>query len=314
MEASETAAHTRILADVAAALTQPRYLLAISGGVDSMVLLDAASAVAPPETLTVATFDHATGPAATAAARLVQERAEALHIPVIVGRAPTPSRTEAEWRRQRWHFLSTVASEARATIVTAHTLDDQIETVFMRILRDAGPRGIAALYAGSPIVRPLLTIPRATILEYAREKDVTFVTDPSNFDRRHLRNRVRHDLLPAIRGVRPDFEGELLDLAQKSAVWRAQMDQIAATFTGMTEAGAYSIPRAQFAGYSPEALRALWPAIAARRGIVMDWRGTHRLSLFTIEGETGQSIQLSGGVEVLMRRDAIVFRRLEGHV
>ena len=312
---------------VLAARTPP-YVLAVSGGVDSMVLLDAAHSVlgrdrASEPRIVVATFDHGTGPTATAAAALVARQARSLGIPCIVGRTARPGHTEAEWRQARWRFLREALEEQgtqgeaapsgrehRGTIVTAHTRDDQVETVFMRILRDAGPRGLAALYAESAVCRPLLEISRSEITAYARERQLPFVTDPSNTDRRHLRNRIRHDLLPAIGAVHPRFADELLTLAHRAAAWRRRMDRLAATFTVMSDTpGSYVIPRAQFAGYGVDALRALWPSVAARAGVVMDRRGTHRLASFTIEGETGQSIQLSGGVDVLMRRDAMVFHR-----
>jgi tRNA(Ile)-lysidine synthase len=313
-----------ILEQVESALARTHCVLAVSGGVDSMVLLDAAATVTKRRTLTVATFDHGTGPAATAAVHLVARRAESLGIPTVIGRIPSragkrvdkrgraaKSPTEADWRQHRWRFLHNVAHQVRGTVVTAHTRDDQIETVFMRILREAGPRGVAALYADSAILRPLLDVPRHTILAYAEERQINFVTDPSNTDRRHLRNRVRHDLIPAITAIHPTFPADLLDLARRSVAWRAQMDHIAATFTVMPDAQgvSYLIPRHQLAGFPVHSLRVLWPALAARMGVIMDWRGTHRLASFTIEGETGQSIQLSGGVDVLMRRDAMVVHR-----
>lgn len=283
------------------------YVLAVSGGADSMVLLHAAVAVLPRERIVVATYDHGTGPAATQAAALVADQASRLGVFCFTERAATPGRTEAEWRHARWAFLDRVARRHDASVVTAHTRDDQVETVFMRILRDAGPRGLAALYAPSSVLRPFLDTPRRAVHEYAASRNITFVKDPSNTDRRHLRNRVRHDLLPSITAAHPEFADELLTLARRAADWRARIDAIAATFSVMCDpTGAYLIPRQQLAGYSQSSLQTLWPALAARVGIVMDWRGTRRLASFTIEGESGQSIQLSGGVEVRMRRDALV--------
>ena len=297
-----------------AALADGPWLLAISGGPDSMVLLDAAAAVHPRSSLVVATFDHGTGRAATAAAALVARRACELGIPVVVGRgstAATEAATEAAWRAARWRFLRECAARAGAAIVTGHTRDDQIETVFMRALRGAGPRGLAALYASSRIQRPLLEIGRETIMSYARSRDITFVTDPSNADRRHLRNRVRHDLLPAIRAHRPDFEQELLALARVAAEWRARSEAVALTFPLMIQpSGNPAFARAPLAGFVPVELRTLWPALAARIGVVLDARGTERLASFTIDGETGQRIQLAGGTEVRMERDALVFAPL----
>lgn len=294
-----------------AALADGPWLLAVSGGPDSMVLLDAAAAVHPRSALVVATFDHGTGRAATAAAALVARRACELGIPAVVGRGstqPTETATEAAWRAERWRFLRECAARTSAIIVTGHTRDDQVETVFMRALRGAGPRGLAALYASSRIQRPLLEVGRESVMSYARSRDITFVTDPSNADRRHLRNRVRHDLLPAIRFRRPDFEQELLALARIAAEWRARSEAVALTFPLMIQpSGNPAFARAPLAGFAPGELRTLWPALAARIGVVLDARGTERLASFTIDGETGQRIQLAGGTEVRMERDALVF-------
>lgn len=293
-----------------AALADGPWLLAVSGGPDSMVLLDAAAAVHSRASLLVATFDHGTGRGATAAAALVARRACELGIPVVVGRG-TSEATEAAWRAARWRFLRECAASAGATIVTGHTRDDQVETVFMRALRDAGPRGLAALYAASRVQRPLLDVTRDEILSYARSIDITFVTDASNADRRHLRNRVRHDLLPAIRAHRPDFERDLLALARVAAEWRARSEAVALTFPLMIQpSGNPAFARAPLAGFAPAELRTLWPALAARIGVVLDARGTERLASFTIDGETGQRIQLAGGTEVRMERDALVFAPL----
>jgi len=303
---------TALHATVGAALAEPgrQYVLAVSGGADSMTLLHAAAAVLPLDRLLVATFDHGTGPPATEATQLVVAAGKRLGIPVAVGRGTGVPQTEAAWRQARWEFLHQISARHHAPVVTAHTRDDQVETVFIRALRDAGPRGLAALYAASPVRRPFLEVTRSMVREYADICGITFVTDPSNADRRHLRNRVRLDLLPALEDASPGFCDTLLTLARQAAGWRAHMEQIAATFTVMPDAtGSFVIPRPQLAGFSHGCLATLWPALAARAGVVLDWRGTDRLASFTIEGESGQSIQLSGGIDVSMRRDALVFRR-----
>jgi len=210
----------------------------------------------------------------------------------------------------RWAFLRTAASEFRAPIATAHTLDDQIETVFIRILRDAGPRGLAALYADSEVIRPFLKLRRADIARYSELREVAHIEDPTNVTRSHLRNRVRHDLLPAISRLQPEFAKQLLSIAKRSAEWRARMAEIAEQIDiQQGDDGSLRIARADLRGYDAESLRALWPTIAARANVVMDRRGTHRLAEFTTKGVTGGSIQLSGGVEVRMFRDHLVLRR-----
>ena len=260
--------------------------------------------------LMVATFDHGTGKAAGRAAALVARYSAQCGFLCVTGRASTVGSKEEEWRHARWKFLRQVASKKDASVVTAHTLDDQIETVFMRILREAGPRGLAGLYAESEIIRPFLEISRAALVLYARARRIPFVQDPSNCDRKHLRNRVRLDILPSIVKRNPGFPDELLAIAHEAASWRRSLEDLAGTVeTESQRDGALRISRSSLAGYDDDSLRVLWPALAARASVVMDRRGTHRAAQFTIRGATGGTIQLSGGVEIVMRRDHMLLRR-----
>ena len=288
-------------------------VLAVSGGLDSMVLLTAAGSQLSSRArkrVMVATFDHGTGKAAGRAAALVVRQAFRSGFVCVTGRASTIGTREEEWRRGRWRFLEQVASKREANVVTAHNLDDQVETVFMRILRDAGPRGLAGLYAESEIVRPFLNIRRATLASYADRNNVPFVQDPSNCDRKHLRNRIRLDILPSIMKQNPKFADELLSLAREAAAWRRSLEDLAGSVGAEAEQdGALRISRSSLKGYDADSLRVLWPALAARASVVMDRRGTQRAAEFTIKGATGGAIQLSGGIEIVMRRDHMLLRR-----
>lgn len=287
-----------------------RLLLAVSGGIDSMVLLHATANAIDRIGIVVATFDHATGPSATRAASLVRRQCAMLGIECISGCSTKRSVRESDWRDERWRFLRSAAGESGRTIVTAHTLDDQVETIFMRILRDAGARGLSGLFAESEVARPFIALRRSDVARYAAKNRVTFVDDPSNRSMRHLRNRVRHDLLPAIVAVRPTFPSELIGVARKAARWRNSMATLAdAAGAEAAPNGSLRIARAAVAGYDAEVLRTLWPALAAKANVVMDRRGTHRLAEFTMKGHTGGSIQLSGGIEVCMFRDHLLLRR-----
>src|SRR5215208_36099 len=254
-------------------------VLAVSGGLDSMVLL-AAAARLPARTrraIIVATFDHGTGRAAGKAAALVARSAFRSGFLCVSGRASTIGTREDEWRRARWQFLEQVAAKRDANVVTAHTLDDQVETVFMRILRDAGPRGLAGLYAESEVIRPFLNVDRASLASYAERNAVPFVEDPSNRDRKHLRNRIRLDILPSIVRQNPEFPEELLTLARQSADWRRSLEGVLVGIEAEAEQnGTLRISRSCLRGYDADSLRVLWPALAARASVVMDRRGTHR--------------------------------------
>jgi len=288
-----------------------RIVLAVSGGLDSMVLLDAvARAVGDRSRVLVATFDHRSGAHSGKAVRKVRKRAQALGLRCVTGLATQATHREHEWREERWKFLRSTAAAFSAPVFTAHTLDDQIETVFMRILRDAGARGLAGLYAESDVIRPFIALRRSALESYAVSRRITYADDPSNASRAHLRNRVRHEILPAITRLRPQFPSQLLTIAQMAASWREEMtrtaDHIEPTITADRS---LRVERAALAGYDDDSLRVLWPCIAAKVGIVMDRRGTQRLAEFTMKGHTGGVIQLSGGIEVRMFRDHLLLRR-----
>src|SRR4029077_14992465 len=103
-------------------------VLAVSGGLDSMALLDLAATAGRRRrcALMVATFDHASGTHSGRAASFVARSALDYGLPVVVGRADHIGRSEAAWRAARWQFLRSIAAAAQARIVTAHTRDDQV--------------------------------------------------------------------------------------------------------------------------------------------------------------------------------------------
>lgn len=283
-----------------------RVLLAVSGGLDSMVMMHAATAVRAPSQLVVATFDHVSGPHSAQATELVESTALSSGLSVVVGRLDgvvTPN--EASWRDARLRFLEAAAREQRATICTAHSRDDQVETVIFRELRGAGPRGLAGLAARGRIRRPLLAVSRADLADYAATSGVEWIDDPTNVDRRYARNRIRHDLLPALRRASPSIDGDLLAIGERAAAWRHELESVIDArlrFVADPDAGTLDVPRESLAGHSPDALGILWPALLARVGLAADRRGTRRLVAFTTEGSTGQRIQLSGGWTVYRRR------------
>jgi tRNA(Ile)-lysidine synthase len=283
-----------------------RLLLAVSGGRDSMVLLDAMRRWAPAgAVVAVASFDHGTGPAARRAVAVVRRAARAVGWPLLVGRARGLPATEAAWRAARWAFLREVAAEQGARVVTAHTRDDQVETVFHRALRGSGPRGLAGLYAPSDVLRPLLHLPRGTVAAYAAAAGVDYVEDPSNASRAFLRNRIRLDLLPACERVRPGFADELLALAREAAAWRASVEALAAQCAPRAAGGSLFVDVAPMLGWPAAALGPVWAALAARAGIALDRRGTERLVAFTHPSAVGARIPLAGGHVV--RRHAATF-------
>lgn len=284
-----------------------------------MVLLDVAARVAggSRRSITVATFDHASGAHSARAAAFVSARGGAYGFPVVVGRADRPERSEAGWRAARWRFLRSVAQVTGGVVVTAHTRDDQLETVLMRVLRGAGARGLAGLFAPSDVQRPLLSATRLELSAYAVSRELDWVEDPTNRSPAYLRNRVRRDLLPALCHVRPLLGDELLDLARQAAAWRAELSDLVDAgiefTTSADERGASTldVAAADVAGYTRPMLGVVWPELASRVGVMLDARGTRRAAEFTISSHAGGRIQLSGGWELVRSRSTFELRRSE---
>lgn len=292
-------------------------VLAISGGLDSMVLLDVAAALRHKAgwILQVATFDHASGAHSARAAEFVAAAASRYGLPLVIGRADVVARSEAAWRAARWEFLRSVASSTRAHVVTAHTQDDQIETILMRAMRGAGVRGLAGLLAPSPVRRPFVAVRRAELRRYAAAHELRWLEDPTNRSPRFLRNRVRRDLLPAFRRVRPELIDELLEIGARAASWRRELvalvDSGVEHHAGRDSRGEWwlEVRAEDLAHLTPEAHRIVWPELASRIGVTLDRRGTMRAAEFSSAGEVGGRIQLSGGWELLRARESFEIRR-----
>jgi tRNA(Ile)-lysidine synthase len=180
-------------------------LVAVSGGPDSVALLDvlcslrASLALA----LSAAHVHHGLRPEADAEAHAVERLCARLGVPcrierVTVRRAPPWDGLEAESRRAR-HAALTRAAHAvgAARIATGHTADDQAETVLMRLLQGAGPRGLGGIApVRGALISPLIETRRAEIVAHLDARGLTAAEDASNRDPRFLRSRIRHDLLP----------------------------------------------------------------------------------------------------------------------
>jgi tRNA(Ile)-lysidine synthase len=291
-----------------------RLVLAVSGGVDSAVLLDAIARLrSERHRIVVASVDHGTGEAATEATATALATAARHGLPAISERLELARTDEASWRAGRWAFLLRVAAAEEAHVVTGHTQNDHIETVVMRILRGASARGLAGLLAPSSVERPLLTHDRATIADYAARRGVSFTEDPTNDSRAFLRNRIRLDLLPAIRRVRPRFEKEILRVSERAADLRVRVDMIADGFILEPPEGSLMVlDAAGLSELADESLRLLLPSMAARAGITLDRRGLLRLA-DVVRATPGSRGQLSGGYEAIRSRsDVTIVKRPQG--
>lgn len=184
-------------------------LVGVSGGADSVALLHTLLALRPRLSLTlhVLHVHHGLRPEADAEAAFVESLGRRLGVPVTVERVQIFSESaeslEARARTGRYAAFRKWASVLSASrVALGHTADDQAETVLMRLLEGAGPRGLAGIPpVRGPFIRPLIDIRRREIEAELERAGLGWVEDPSNRDPKFLRNRIRHDLLPFLSGA-----------------------------------------------------------------------------------------------------------------
>jgi tRNA(Ile)-lysidine synthetase-like protein len=173
-----------------------RYVVAVSGGVDSMVLLDLLARHSDLQ-LTVAHFDHGIREDSSKDRLLVQKVASKHRLPFVYNRVELgPGTSEAVARKARYEFLHTVRVAARAqAVITAHHQDDMLETAVINMLRGTGRRGLSSLKSQDRVLRPLLLFSKAEITAYAESHNVSWREDSTNQDETYLRNYVRRQIL-----------------------------------------------------------------------------------------------------------------------
>lgn len=166
-----------------------KYVVAVSGGVDSMVLLDMMIRAGERD-LIVAHFDHGIRADSFEDAELVKNAAQGYGVPFAMRREKLGrGASEAHARERRYRFLRGLATKHNARIVTAHHLDDLVETVAINMTRGTGWRGLAVL--DSDCLRPLLDMDKQTLIAYAKRYGIAWREDSTNQSDAYLRNRIR---------------------------------------------------------------------------------------------------------------------------
>jgi tRNA(Ile)-lysidine synthase len=196
-------------------------LIACSGGPDSSALLDALARLAPPRgwRLSVAHVDHGLRDGSAAEAGLVARLAgdRGLEFRALSVRVATGASLQDRARVARHAALRAEAARVGAGVIAlGHTADDQAETVLMRALSGATPLGLLAMAERERgLVRPLLRVWREATVAYCAALGIDALEDPSNADRRFLRSRVRHEVIPALEAVFPGARRRLVVLAER---------------------------------------------------------------------------------------------------
>ena len=308
-------------------------LLAASAGIDSTMLVHAAHALRPALGLglVLGHVHHGLrGEAADADEAFVRSLGARLGLPVRAQRVDPkrlreagPSRSrptlQEAARRLRYEALGAMASAAGAErIATAHTLDDQAETVLLRLLRGSGPAGLGGIPERSPdgrIVRPLLAVSRAEIERFAAERGLLYREDASNRDPAYARARLRRDWL---RGLGEAFNprwlravGDLAEAQRRESEWIEQWvireleARLARDGEGFTLAvnGLAALPPA----LSRRLARRLLHVAGAGRDVTR--RHLERTQAFLARGRTGARLELPGGLVLARERGRVRVRR-----
>jgi tRNA(Ile)-lysidine synthase len=213
-------------------------LAAVSGGADSMALLHLLHRLAPRRRLrvVVAHLDHALRRGSAADARFVAKEASSRGLEFVMDRRPVHRKKdespEEAARRVRRAFLLEARKQAGAgCIATGHTLDDQAETILLRLARGAGPAALGGMQASGPgpFVRPLLAIERAALRDWLRRQRVRWREDASNRSLAFDRNRLRRLVVPILtKHLNPRAAHHVVEAAARVREDAAYLDALAA--------------------------------------------------------------------------------------
>jgi tRNA(Ile)-lysidine synthase len=318
-------------------------ILAASGGADSTALLLALDELIKAKklslNLTVAHLDHSLRKASKADAHWLGNLANELGYEMVMRRsnvkrlaAKTNDNLEQAARRARYEFLKTTAKRKRATVVlTAHTLDDQAETILLRLLRGSGAEGLSGTSAVRnlqpnsivKLVRPLLSWARRTDTEnLCRLRNVDFRLDEMNEDEGFSRVRVRKQLLPLLKS----FNNRIVEALSRTATLLNE-DAVALSDEAsrvLEQVGVNPTDNSETQS-PPLDVVLLWKAPAAiRRRALREWirRGRGDLQRVEmvhlvaieglLEGRGGRVAELPGGMKVTRKRGLLVLSPKKG--
>jgi tRNA(Ile)-lysidine synthase len=284
------------------------------------------------------------GDEADADLAFVQALCLRLEVPLHVHHASVPDRVararatgqpetiEEAARALRYEVFASLIEQGHAdSVLTAHTLDDQAETVLMKLLRGAWTEGISGIHpvvlipsATRPgkILRPLLSARRAELEDFLRGRNQPWRTDSSNADEAFTRNRIRHHLLPILREYNPSLDQALANLSELArddeARWQSELNRILpqillpgkpvrgggrAVSTAPGEAGSVALELDRLRTFDPALRRRVVRAAARSLGVRLSFDDTARLLALagfgvdsTVSARPGSSLHVAGGL------------------
>ena len=216
-----------------------RVAVGLSGGVDSVVLLDLLRRLAPRRGLRLEAVHvhHGLSPHADDWARFCRSLCRQWGVPLAVRRVQVQKRGRGLEAAARAARHAVFARHPAAVIALAHQLDDQAETVLLNLLRGAGVRGASAMpvagrLAGKIVLRPLLAVPRSEVLVHARSRGLRWIEDESNRDAALTRNFLRLQVAPLLETRFPRWREALARAARHFAAAEVGADRALRAFLG----------------------------------------------------------------------------------
>ena len=304
-----------------------RVLVAVSGGPDSVCLLNVLQALAKELELTlhIAHLDHMfRGEESADEALFVENLGEKLNIPVTREAIDVPAYCRERGlspqegaREVRYDFFRRVAAAAGSQrIATGHTADDQAETFLLRLLRGAGAPGLSAIPpVREDIIRPLIEVTRNEVISYVKAENLAFVNDPTNEKPVYTRNRIRMEVLPILKQFNPRI---VETLAAEAALLRDENDAVEAFLSTIAETAimhgeeSLSVKKDAFETLPPAFRRRLFRKMVNLVGAEPTLLSHGRIDdalLFMTAAQTGRAMNLPGSLILSREYDRFIFSR-----
>jgi tRNA(Ile)-lysidine synthase len=292
---------------------------AVSGGPDSMALLHLLADARKPLLLklTAVWVDHGLRPLETPREQeTVAAAAERLSVPLQLRKVEAAAFAKAERlslehaaRELRYAALREAACGSDC-IAVAHTADDQAEEVLLRMLRGGGRKGLAGMKMRSgSLIRPLLRTGKEELLAWLAERGIAYCLDSSNSDRRFLRNRVRHELLPFLREhFDPGINNALLKTADSLAADEELLEELtesALRKVAHEEEGKVVIHRQRFCELRPALQRRVLELLLWRVGSRASYEHILLLAETVAAGRSSSELHLSQGLRAGIFRERL---------
>ena len=301
-----------------------KVLVAVSGGADSVCLLEALVALrkALGIGIVVANMDHCLrGTESEKDSSFVRGLCRKLDLPFVHKKVNVKAAgkkgasTEEKAREKRYAFLKEAARKSGCGVIaTGHTMDDQAETVLMRVVYGASPSGLAGIPAvrdegGFTLIRPLIRTSREEIVGFLKKTGAKFVEDSSNKDVRFLRNKLRIEVMPLLEKCNPKLKRSLVNLSdavrEDLAFLEAEQGKITGKYASRTKVAIKDMI------LQPKALRKqVFKELFKRAGgnvKKLTYRHWMDMDNFLRAAEKGKSLDFPGDIRVTKVRDELVF-------